>query len=532
MNQKDQKISLADQLIKYGNSDFVPFHMPGHKRKVFDKQVEGIFPLNIDITEIEGFDNLHHPEGILRDSMEYASEFYETKNSIFCVNGSTGGILSAIFAVLKPGETLLMGRNCHKSVYHAVLLRELKPVYLYPQIDEKTGISCGYDPEEIKKKLKSNPDIKAALITSPTYEGIVSDISAISEICHKVGVPLIVDEAHGAHFPLHQKMQDSSRSDLWFPESYVCATDQIEHSESVACIKQIEQSANIDRVYQVEKKDLDLPVSAIYQGADVIIQSLHKTLPAMTQTAIVHVNGDLVDPEQVRKMMGVFQTSSPSYVLMSSIDTCIRFLGEKGVDFYGKYLKRLWSFRNAVSAKPGFVLEENSISGQWIKDPSKLILRCTFLSGKQLYDVLINRFHIQPEMCTSSYVLLMTSMMDTDEMYERLLESLDRIWESRGDYCTGSITFSGNVVKMSEPEMVFIPAKADIMQTEKIALTESTDRISAEYAYQYPPGIPLLVPGERINEEILSRLMHEAEIGLQIEGLQDMTGNTISVIKE
>ncbi|MDO5136501.1 MAG: aminotransferase class I/II-fold pyridoxal phosphate-dependent enzyme, partial [Eubacteriales bacterium] len=257
---------LYKELEKYGKSDFYPFHMPGHKRN--PSCVDGEFLFERDITEISGFDDLHHPEGLLRDSMERLSDLYGTKESFFCVNGSTGALLSAISAGIQKGGRFLVARNCHKSVYHAIYLRDLSPIYLYPQTDPDLGINGGISPSHVEKCLEENKGIQGIMITSPTYDGVVSDIEAIAKLAHKYGIPLIVDEAHGPHF----------RFSPYFP------------------------------------------TSAVDLGADVVVQSFHKTLPSLTQTAVLHLCSDRVDREKIKRFLGMYQTSSPSYLLMASLD--------------------------------------------------------------------------------------------------------------------------------------------------------------------------------------------------------------------
>ena len=241
---------LYKKLERYGQSDFYPFHMPGHKRNLASSA--GKFPFERDITEISGFDNLHHAEGILKEAQENAAQLYGTRRCFFSVNGSTAALLSAISACVSKGGSILVARNCHKAVYHALYLRELQPVYIYPHEDSRLGINGGISPSRVERYLEEHPEVEAVLITSPTYDGIVSNVEKIAEIAHRHEVPLIVDEAHGAHFR--------------FSEYF--------------------------------------PVSAADLGADIVIQSFHKTLPSMTQTAVLHVCSDRVDVEKVKQFMG------------------------------------------------------------------------------------------------------------------------------------------------------------------------------------------------------------------------------------
>ena len=259
---------LYKNLRNYAKTDFYPFHMPGHKRRM---QWAGASsfpnPYEIDITEIEGFDNLHHPEGIIRESMDWAASLYGAHKTYYLINGSSSGILSAVSGTVPDSGTILISRNCHKSVYHGIYLKSLKSEYIYPQYSEEYGIQCGLDPEEIELMLKKNRYISAVLMVSPTYDGIVSDVKAVSEICHKNHIPLIVDEAHGAHFRY---------GDIF-------------------------------------------PVPALESGADVVIQSVHKTLPCFTQSALLHLREGYIDTEKIERYLQIYQSSSPSYVLMAEI---------------------------------------------------------------------------------------------------------------------------------------------------------------------------------------------------------------------
>ena len=267
---------LIERLKKYRKSDMYPFHMPGHKRA---KGIKLSFPdpFSVDITEIDGFDNLHHAEGILKDSMEWASCLYGSDRTWYLVNGSTCGLLSAISAAVSHGGKILVSRNCHKAVYHGIYLNHLEAVYVYPQPVPGLGIQGGILPEDVEKALKEEPDIQAVLMVSPTYDGIVSDVKAIADVAHKAGIPLIVDEAHGAHFA--------------YGDAF--------------------------------------PKSALELGADAVIQSVHKTLPSLTQTALLHVKnnrpdgGCYLDIKKIERYLQIYQSSSPSYVLMASIENSI-----------------------------------------------------------------------------------------------------------------------------------------------------------------------------------------------------------------
>ena len=331
---------LYDRLHQYSNSDYYGFHMPGHKRNA-ERFGSGL-PYGIDITEIEGFDDLHHPDGILKKAQEEASRVYGAGETRFLVNGSTAGILSAILGCTRKGDQVLVGRNCHKSVYHAIYMNELEPVYLYPGFRPDIQLNTEISVSAVKAALNEHSRVKAVILVSPTYDGVVSDIRGIAREVHKRGIPLIVDEAHGAHFGFHP----------YFPES------------------------------------------ALRQGADVVIHSLHKTLPALTQTALLHVEGDLADRERIFRYLDMLQSSSPSYVLMAGIDRCIHLLGEKREELFAPYVEGLEKLRQRLAH-----LEKISLAETEHYDRSKLVLSVAGadMTGRELYLRLLETYHLQLE---------------------------------------------------------------------------------------------------------------------------------------
>lgn len=362
---------LEDKLLEYSKSDFYPFHMPGHKR--MSEPWEMGSPYGVDITEIDGFDNLHDAEGIILEEERWAAQQYGALESLFSVNGSTACLLSAVSAAVSRGGKILMGRNCHKAVYHAVYLRGLEAVYLHPPVD-KYQVSLGIRPEDVEQALLEDAEIEAVLIVSPTYEGIVSDVKAIADIAHKYGKTLIVDEAHGAHFGMHP----------YFPQS------------------------------------------AVRLGADVVIQSLHKTLPSMTQTAIVHRCSERIPSRMLHRFMRIYQSSSPSYVLMGSITSCLHEVFGKREQMFHDYAKILQKYRERLKNLKNFTLLDREGA-----DPSKLVFlpekEKIAMTGNELYHILLERFHLQLEMALPNLALAMTSVGDSEEGLERLCRAMEEL---------------------------------------------------------------------------------------------------------
>lgn len=485
---------LLQSLLAYTRSDAYPFHMPGHKRNTAYSGIQFPNPYSIDITEISGFDNLHHADGILKDSMDHAAALYGADKSYYLVNGSTCGILSAISACVSPGGKILISRNCHKSVYHGIFLNELYAEYIYPQVVLSLGIQGGILPEDVEKQLELHTDIQAVLLVSPTYDGIVSDIGKISEIVHRHGRVLIVDEAHGAHFPFGN------------------------HEE--------------------------FPVSALDKGADIVIQSLHKTLPCLTQTAIIHVKQGYLTKEQEERLeffLSVYQSSSPSYVLMAGIEAGLAFMEKEG----RKALSRLYGWLEDFRVRgrelkkiylPGKELERSN--GIYAVDSSKIImvLADEGVSGVWLDDYLRREYSLEMEMCAPRYVLALCSVMDKQEGLERLLSALysaDAILLKRIENpLLKNIKKSRYINKRKNyPKTVYSIAETAKRKKENHYLRECKGEVTAEYIYLYPPGIPLLVPGERITEEIIQEIENYLYMGLSVQGLADTQGKRINIVR-
>lgn len=473
--------NLYNNLETYKNSGVYPYHMPGHKRNMHAMPMAEAYA--IDLTEIEGSDNLYHAGGILKEAMLRAANLYHAEETHFLVNGSTGGILSAVAACVKRGGTLLLARNSHRCVYNAMMQKNLRGRYLQPAYNGKWQIAGGITPEAVREALEADSNIQAVFITSPTYEGLVSDIKGIADEAHRYSIPLIVDEAHGAHFGLDER----------------------------------------------------LPASAVSQGADIVIQSLHKTLPAFTQTALLHVNGDRVDREKLRRYLSVYQTSSPSYVLMAGIDQCISLLQEKRAALFEQFYHNRQQFLEQIKQLRHIqVLDRNEtgLHGAVAIDACKLVISVsgTSCSGQKLYELLLHRYGLQMEMAASTYVLAILTIMDTKEGFDRLAEALlaiDRTLyavpraEKEGMSETGALPL---------PQAVLTIAEAVDKEWEKCTLALCCGRIAADYICIYPPGIPIIVPGEVVTDRVIGQITQYQREGLHILGIEE-NQNRVKVVK-
>lgn len=502
-----QEELLINRLAAYARSDMYPFHMPGHKRRTgpeesFMNSCTDSFtnPFAVDITEIEGFDNLHHPEGILKDSMKWAADVYGADQTYYLINGSTGGILAAVCGSVSRGGRILVSRNCHKSVYHGICLNQLKTSYVYPQEIEGLGIQGGITAEDVDRMLNRYMDTQAVLIVCPTYDGIVSDIEAIARIVHRAGLPLIVDEAHGAHF----------RYDAMFP------------------------------------------VSALDLGADVVIQSVHKTLPSLTQTALLHIKcnrpdgGCYADRERIDRYIHMVQSSSPSYVLMASIENSIYQMEQTDTAPYGKQLHRL---RRRLGQMRHLRLADTGLIGQaGIRDLdiSKIVVSTrgtclypaedgsTGFTGAHLDDILRREYHLEMEMCGADYVTAITTVMDSGEGLERLGDALTRIDSQLTDAGYKPDGRSGNQKSVYSMRCDTAMSMGEAMEEKmaSVGLEDSAGCISGEFVYIYPPGIPIVAPGEWISRPILEVILEYRDKGLPVQGPADQSLRTIRVVQK
>ena len=575
---EEKKKSLLGKLSSYSKSDYYPFHMPGHKRRDISQMInnntgegepkDGIGfpnPYTIDITEIDGFDNLHHAEGILRESMEDTAEIYGADHSYYLVNGSTCGILSAICGCTKSGGKILMARNCHKAAYHGAILHQLDVEYLYPEYLEQYGMNGGICAEDVRAALERNTNvenvdesdkdcgkasekIQAVLIVSPTYEGIVSDIQAIADVVHEYGIPLIVDEAHGAHFPFVYK-----------EDRHISLSDTMEMAED------FEKKIREDKCVNIWTSKF--PKSALECGADVVIQSLHKTLPSFTQTAVMHIKDGYVKRREIERYLGMFQSSSPSYLFLAGIERCIRFMNEDGREEMKRYEERLEQFYSqlkelkVLSVLNHRICEEESVF-DW--DMSKVVISTrqavkfakktsddeeyedvARFGGEALGELLRRKYHLEMEMTAPDYVIAMTSLMDTEEGLKRLADALMEIDEDLCEEILQTVfheQLGSDRKKLLEKEIQLsklpkaIPAmklgEAIDLKGQRITLKDSLNMVSQEFVYLYPPGVPILAPGEKITKEILERISWYQSMGFSVQGLSDPSLYSIITVAE
>lgn len=367
-------MNLTDELNSLYGSKQYPLHMPGHKRCDMDILSDAY---HLDITEIEGYDNLYDAHGILQSAMEYAGKVYNCSKTYYLVNGSTTGILTAISSVADRGKRIIIANNCHRSVANAIELMNLRADYIEVSRILSNDVYGAVNYEVLEDKF-AILDVCALVITSPSYDGIVSDIGRIVEICHKYSVPVIVDEAHGAHFSMDER----------------------------------------------------LPIGALTYGADIVVHSTHKTLAAMTQTALLHVQGKLVDITRVEKYWSMFQTSSPSYVLMASIDSSLRQIQENGKKLWDEFFKNKDDFLKIspdLSCLHILCKEDLSNDKYAVElDPCKItiITKPDQITGVELQKVLLDKYDLQVELASEDRLIAIVTYADSFEGFQRFKEAL------------------------------------------------------------------------------------------------------------
>lgn len=476
---------LFDALMEYVNRNTIPFHVPGHKKGIgIDSEFKNFIgenPFKIDVTVFKLVDSLHHPTGPIKLAQELAADAYGSEAAFFSIHGTSGAIQAMIMSVVGDGDKIIIPRNVHKSITAGIILSGAIPVYMQPELDRNIGIAHGVTPETVEKTLKENPDAKAVLIINPTYYGVATDIKKIADLVHSYDMPLIVDEAHGPHLSFNDR----------------------------------------------------LPMSAIQAGADICSQSTHKIIGALTQCSLLQVNySKYVDVQRVQQVLSLLQTTSPSYILMASLDCARRQIALEGEKLLDETIDRCNYLRNEINKIPGLYCFGNEIlnsPGVFALDPTKITITCRDLgiTGYELDMILANKYHIQMELSDLYNTLAVGSFGDTRESVDALIEALAKI--SKEYYGKGKRK-SDFLDIPSIPKQVQIPREAFTSVKTSVQLKKSIGSISGEFLLAYPPGIPVLCPGEIITQEIIDYIYQLKEAGLYVQGTEDPTVEYIKVV--
>jgi len=484
MNQNETP--LFNALMEYVNRDTLPFHVPGHKKGIgIDsefKEFIGDNPFKIDVTVFKLVDSLHHPNGPIKKAQELAADAYGSKASFFSIHGTSGAIQAMILSVVKDGDKIIVPRNVHKSVTSGIILSGAIPIFVEPEIDKKLGIAHGVTPETIERTLKENPDAKAVLIINPTYYGVATDIKKIADIVHSYDIPLIVDEAHGPHLAFSDK----------------------------------------------------LPISAIEAGADICAQSTHKIIGSLTQGSLLHINSKYVDPKKLQQILNLLQTTSPSYILMASLDCARRQIALEGKELLDKAIELCKYTRNEINKIPGFYCFGEEVLGKpgsYAFDPTKLTIssRDLGITGFELDTILADKYHIQMELSDFYNVLAVGSFGDTKEGMDKLINALKEISD---EYYGKREPIQDFLDIPTIPKKILNPREAFYSNKVSVPLKESIGKISGEFLLAYPPGIPVLCPGEEITKEVIEYVNDLKRANLYVQGTEDSTVEHIKIVSK
>ncbi|MEH7492281.1 aminotransferase class I/II-fold pyridoxal phosphate-dependent enzyme [Neobacillus niacini] len=475
---KQTRIPLYEALIHYKNTNPISFHVPGHKSgTVLNQPLQNLFQelLRIDATEISGLDDLHSPEGVIKEAEELLAALYQVKESFFLVNGSTVGNLAMILSVCEKDDVVFVQRNCHKSVLNALKLAKVKPVFLEPDYDTEWKTATGVSKEVVERAISLYPDAKAIVVTYPNYYGMVYDLKSIIDLAHLHTIPVLVDEAHGPHFIIGEPF----------------------------------------------------PASAIQLGADMVVQSAHKTLPAMTMGSYLHINSDRVNCEKVKEYLQMLQSSSPSYVIMASLDLARNYLATYQRNDLAYLKNEISNFKKVLSTIQSIkVLEYPDSDGDTLK---VTIQSRSKLSGFELQKKLEEK-GIYTELADPHNVLLILPLLKENQNYP-LAEASRKIKELLEEIPYRPIEDETIISSGKLSELAIPYEKLSNIENEVIPIAEAAGQVCAETIVPYPPGIPLLLMGELITEEKLRQLTQLMNAGARFQGGFFLDSYQINIVK-
>lgn len=476
---------LFTALKEHAQKSPIPFHIPGHKKgRGMDPEFRefiGENALSIDLINIAPLDDLHHPKGVIREAQQLAAEAFGAEHTFFSVQGTSGAIMTMIMTVCQPGDKIIVPRNVHKSVLSAIILAGGRPIFVYPEMDRTLGIAHGITASQIERALGQHPDAKGVLVINPTYFGFASNLKEIVELVHQHGIPVLVDEAHGVLTHFHQK----------------------------------------------------LPISAMDAGADLAATSVHKLGGSLTQSSVLNVQGKLIHPERVQSIISMLTTTSTSYLLLASLDTARRYLAIHGEEVIERTLQLADDARKQIDEIPGLLCVDRSwLNGKALydMDETKLIIHLEQLSinGHEAEVWLRENYQIEVELSDLYNLLCLVTPGDDETTISRLITALTKLSEK---YYQPNRKKGQEIQLPDIPELVLSPRDAFYCDTITIPLNESAGKIIAEFIMVYPPGIPILLPGERITEENIEYIQKHLQAGLPVQGTEDPTLQMVKVIK-
>ncbi|RDY23625.1 aminotransferase class V-fold PLP-dependent enzyme [Romboutsia maritimum] len=468
------KNSIIGELTNIERNKLISFHTPGHKLgKIYDKLgysslLEKLY--RMDTTEIEGTDNLHSPEGIIKDSQEKASQIFKSEETYFLVNGSTCGINAAIMSVCKPKDKIIVNRDCHQSIINTCILGDIDPIYIKSNIDSELNVLKGVNVEHAIEVINHNLEAKAIVLTYPTYYGMVYDLKLICDYAHSKDITVIVDEAHGAHLGLND----------------------------------------------------NLPKTALEQGADIVIQSTHKTLPAFTQASMLHTQGNRINKNKLVEVLRMVESSSPSYMLMASLELATDILEINGRELMEELLFNIEKFKSKFHNNKNIEVYDTD-------DKTKIFISCgkIGITGYKLESILRNNYNIQVELSNYYGVLLICTISNDDNDFNTLEIALNEILKNnlKNNRLLQIINYPQEI-----PLKLISPREAFYKDKKNVKIYESIGKVSGEYIIPYPPGISLISPGEVITKDIIDYVLLCREKGMNISGIKDTNLEFIDII--
>lgn len=482
MKELDQnQAPIYEALVKLRKKRIVPFDVPGHKRGRGNPELVELLGekcVGIDVNSMKPLDNLGHPISIIRDAEELAADAFGASHAFLMIGGTTSSVQTMILSTCKAGDKIILPRNVHKSAINALVLCGAIPIYIEMSVDPKIGIALGLENDRVVKAIKDHPDAKAILINNPTYYGICSDLKGLTEMAHEAGMMVLVDEAHGAHLHFTDK----------------------------------------------------LPISAMDAGADMAAVSMHKSGGSLTQSSLLLI-GEQMNPEYVRQIINLTQSTSASYLLMASLDISRRNLALRGKESFEKVIELSEYARREINAIGGYyAYSKELVDGVSVCDfdVTKLSVytQGIGLTGIEVYDLLRDEYDIQIEFGDIGNILAYISIGDRIQDIERLVGALADI--KRLYSRDGKDLIAGEYI---QPELVLSPQEAFYSERKSLTLDKSVGQVCGEFIMCYPPGIPILAPGECITREIVDYIQFAKERGCSLQGTEDPEVNHINVIK-
>ncbi len=476
-----ERAPIYEALDEFRKKRVVPFDVPGHKRGRGNPELVELLGekcISMDVNSMKPLDNLCHPVSVIRDAEDLAAEAFGAANAFLMVGGTTSAVQSMILSVVKQGDKIILPRNIHRSIIGALVLCGAVPIYVNPDGDERLGIPLGMRKADVKRAIENNPDAKAVLVNNPTYYGVCSDLREIVKMAHDNGMLCLADEAHGTH--------------LYFGEG--------------------------------------LPVSAMAAGADMAAVSMHKSGGSLTQSSILLI-GPAMQRGFVRQVINLTQTTSASYLLLSSLDISRRNLALRGKQSFAEVVKLAEYARTEINNIGGYyAFSKELCNGDSIYgfDVTKLSIHTLDigLAGIEVYDLLRDEYDIQIEFGDLGNILAYISIGDRPREIERLVSSLAELRRRYSRSRTGLMS-----QEYIEPDVVVSPQVAFYAEKESIALKDSAGRVCNEFVMAYPPGIPILAPGERVTDEIIEHIIYAKEKGCSLTGSEDPAVERLNVLK-